>query len=84
MWPTKETLREKAKAHRVQEQQRQWGGGLKTKWEGMTKKQRLWIRVLTLLLIVALAVGLGVGISKAVNGGVYAGKGQTKTIPNST
>ena len=82
VWPTKDTLREKAKAEKTKQQQTKWCGGMKIKWGAMTKKQRLWIRILVFLLIVALAVGLGVGISRAVHGGVYAGKGEQHSIPD--
>lgn len=82
VWPTKETLREKAKAQKAKEQQRTWCGPMKTKWASLQKKQRLWIRILVFLVIVAFAVGLGVGITKAVHGGVWAGKGESHTIPN--
>jgi len=82
IWPTKETLRDKAKAQKVKKQQKTWHGCLKTKWDDMSKKQRIWVRVLVLLVIVALAFGLGIGISRAVHAGIYAGKGETKPIDN--
>lgn len=84
MWPTKETLREKAKAQKAKEQNTKWGGSMKTKWDSMTKKQRLYIQILVILLIVALAVGLGIGISRAVGGGVWAGKGESHSIPDTS
>ncbi|KAL1304600.1 hypothetical protein AAFC00_003569 [Neodothiora populina] len=82
VWPTKETLRDKARQQKVKENEKKWGGSLRIKWDGMTKKQRMIVRGLVFLLIVALAVGLGVGISKAVHGGVYAGKGVSHSIPD--
>lgn len=81
VWPTKETLREKAKAQKAMDHQRHCCGSIRTKWANLTHKQRVWTRVVVLLLIIALAVGLGVGISRAVDGGVYAGSGQTTAIP---
>jgi len=80
VWPTKETLREKARVRKAERQQTRWCGSTKTKWDAMTKKQRLWIRLLVLLIIIAVAVGVGVGVSKAVNGGVYAGQGESHVI----
>lgn len=83
MWPTKQMLKEQRKAQKMEKQEKRCCGPAKIKWDSMTKKQRLWIRIFIFLTIVALAVGLGVGISRAVNGGVYAGKGQSHAIPSS-
>ncbi|KAK7522123.1 uncharacterized protein IWZ02DRAFT_123738 [Phyllosticta citriasiana] len=75
VWPSKQTLHEKAKAAKVQRGSCQW-------WGRMSKKHRLWLKILIALTVVALAVGLSVGISRAVGGGVWAGTGQSRTIPN--
>ena len=38
---------------------------------GLSKKQKLWIKILIAMLIVGAAVGLGIGISKATGSGVF-------------
>ena len=75
VWPSKTTLREKAllaKKH----------GPIKTRWNRLSKKQRLWIKILIAMLIIGAAVGIGVGITKAVGGGVFASQGNSKQIPD--
>jgi hypothetical protein len=52
-------------------------------FKNLTTKQRLWVKIIIALILVAAAVGLGVGISRAVGGGVWAGNGQNKEIPHS-
>ncbi|GAM84704.1 hypothetical protein ANO11243_027030 [Dothideomycetidae sp. 11243] len=82
MWPSRQTLKTRAKQDKTQRR----GStcfGLSKKWGGLTRKQRLWIRVLLVLVVVALGVGVAVGISRAVGGGVYT-KGGSKQIPGSS
>ncbi|KAK8255276.1 hypothetical protein HDK77DRAFT_28252 [Phyllosticta capitalensis] len=75
VWPSKQTLQEKAKVAKAQRSSCQW-------WGNLSKKHRLWLKILFALTIVALAVGLSVGISRAVGGGVWSSTGQSRTIPN--
>jgi hypothetical protein len=74
MWPTHQTMVQKKKAT-----QRQRACNL---FRNLNSKQRLWVKIGIALFIVALAVGLGIGISRAVGGGVWAGNGKSKEIPN--
>ncbi|GAB7353278.1 hypothetical protein MBLNU459_g3783t1 [Dothideomycetes sp. NU459] len=85
MWPTKETLREKAKQEKCRKMStRGFGcGRVNVAWAHLDKKQRLWYKIALALFLVAIAVALGVGITKAVGGGVWASNGQQKTIPSS-
>jgi hypothetical protein len=73
MWPSKQTMLEKAKARK-----RERGCN---PMRSLDKKQKLWCKIFIALFIVAAAVGLGVGISRAVGGGVWTGNGKTKQIP---
>lgn len=82
MWPTKDALRDKAKAEKTRKRQTRWCGQPKIWWDGLTKKQRLLFKILIVFFVVGIATGLGIGISKAVNGGVFAGNGQSKSIAN--
>ncbi|OCK80414.1 hypothetical protein K432DRAFT_43914 [Lepidopterella palustris CBS 459.81] len=74
MWPSKQTMMERAKARKRER------GGLNP-MRNLSKKQKLWAKIFIALFIVAAAVGLGVGISRAVGGGVWAGNGKSKPIP---
>lgn len=85
MWPTKQTIREQARAEKAKKlSRRACGCGQVTlAWNNLDKRQRLWYKIALALFLVAIAVALGVGITKAVGGGVWASNGQQKTIPNS-
>ncbi|KAH6612516.1 hypothetical protein C7974DRAFT_79725 [Boeremia exigua] len=74
MWPSRQAVLEKRKDHK-----RKKGCNL---FQGLTSKQRLWIKIIIALLVIGAAVGLGVGISRAVGGGVWAGDGKSKEIPH--
>ncbi|KAH6866893.1 hypothetical protein J4E91_003978 [Alternaria rosae] len=74
MWPTRQAVLDKRKSYK-----RKRGCAF---FRNMTSKQRLWAKIVIALLVVAAAVGLGVGISRAVGGGVWAGDGRSKEIPN--
>ncbi|KAJ8109577.1 hypothetical protein OPT61_g7363 [Boeremia exigua] len=74
MWPSRQAVLEKRKVHK-----RQKGCNL---FQGLSTKQRLWIKIIIGLLVIGAAVGLGVGISRAVGGGVWAGEGRSKEIPH--
>lgn len=84
VWPSKETLKEKAKTEKAR--RREAAGGcwapVARSWGRMDKRQRLWFKILVALLIAGMAVGLGVGISRAVGGGVWSSSGQTVAIPD--
>lgn len=74
MWPSRQAVLEKRKDHK-----RKKGCNL---FQGLTSKQRLYIKIIIALLVIGAAVGLGVGISRAVGGGVWAGDGKSKEIPH--
>lgn len=74
MWPSRQAVLDKRRDHK-----RKKGCNL---FQGLTSKQRLWIKIIIALLVVGAAVGLGVGISRAVGGGVWAGEGKNKEIPH--
>ncbi|KAL1611028.1 hypothetical protein SLS59_000665 [Nothophoma quercina] len=75
MWPSRQAVLDKRRDHK-----RKKGCNL---FQGLTSKQRLWIKIIIALLVIGAAVGLGVGISRAVGGGVWAGDGKSKEIPHS-
>ncbi|KAF2708544.1 hypothetical protein K504DRAFT_284461 [Pleomassaria siparia CBS 279.74] len=74
MWPSRQAMIDKKKKH-----QRARGCNL---FQGLSNKQRLWIKIFIALFVVAAAVGLGVGITRAVGGGVWSANGSSKPIPN--
>ena len=47
---------------------------------GLTKRQRLVVKLLLAVLVIGGMVGIGLGISKAVGGGIWASHGQTSKI----
>ncbi|KAF2112462.1 hypothetical protein BDV96DRAFT_163112 [Lophiotrema nucula] len=69
MWPSRQAMMDKKKMSK-----RARGCHL---LRNLSPKQRLWVKIVIAMIIVAAAVGLGVGISKAVGGGVWSGQGQT-------
>ena len=73
MWPTRQTVMNNRKMDK-----RTRGCAF---FHNMNRKQRLWAKIAIALVIIAAAVGLGVGISRAVGGGVWAGQGKNKEIP---
>lgn len=74
MWPSRQAVMDQRKTYK-----RTKGCNL---FRNLTSKQRLWAKIIIALIVVAAAVGLGVGISRAVGGGVWAGQGRNKEIPN--
>jgi hypothetical protein len=74
MWPSRQAMLEKKKRS-----QRARGCNL---FRNLNSRQRLWVKIIIGLMIVAAATGLGVGISRAVGGGVWSSPGQSKPIPN--
>jgi len=80
VWPSKTTL--KAKAHNEKCHRRAANCyGLTAVWGNMSKKQRLYAKILLALCLLALVAGLGVGVTRAVGGGVWSSQGSAKTIP---
>jgi hypothetical protein len=77
MWPTHQTLRQNRLADKKQRRQnRTCGCGMvKDRWAGLSKKQRLAIRILITMVVIGAIVGVAVGITRSVNGGVWSGKG---------
>lgn len=73
MWPSRQAMMDKKKAHK-----RARGPQV---FRNLTSKQRLWVKIVIGLILIAAATGLGVGISRAVGGGVWAGDGKSKEIP---
>lgn len=41
------------------------------RWRNLSKKQRMWVRVLVVLLFVGAVTGLGLGVSKAMGTGIW-------------
>ncbi|KAH8731420.1 hypothetical protein GQ44DRAFT_327794 [Phaeosphaeriaceae sp. PMI808] len=74
MWPSRQAVIDQRKTYK-----RTRGCNL---FKNLTNKQRLWVKIIIALVVVAAAVGLGVGISRAVGGGVWAGQGRSKEIPH--
>ncbi|KAH0542221.1 hypothetical protein FGG08_003343 [Glutinoglossum americanum] len=72
VWPGKHTLI----ARRRQAKKRDMCNPMR----GLTKKQKLCMKILIALLVVAAAVGIGVGISRAVGGGVWKNNNETRPI----
>jgi hypothetical protein len=72
MWPTKQTLRNQDRAERAKRRAARACGcnSINAWWSSISKKQRLWFKILVAAFLVAIACGLGIGISK----------GQTKPI----
>ncbi|TKA67497.1 hypothetical protein B0A49_08544 [Cryomyces minteri] len=75
MWPSKKTLREKAKLQEKATRR------MYNPMRNLSKKQKLYAKILIALLVVAAAVGIGIGVSRAVGGGVWAGNNTAKKIP---
>lgn len=73
MWPSRQAVLDKRKTNK-----RTRGCKL---FKNLTSKQRLWAKIIIALLVIAAAAGVGVGISRAVGGGVWAGAGKSKEIP---
>ncbi|MCJ1448643.1 MAG: hypothetical protein MMC23_009160 [Stictis urceolatum] len=72
VWPTKSTLVREKKVWKKQRGCRPWNT--------MTRKQKLWTKIIVLLLVIGLVVGVAVGISKAVGGTVYSDSNHSKPI----
>ncbi len=82
LWPSKALLMEKCRAAKAAQRARHpW-----RTWNplrGLTKRQRLLVKVCIGLLIVGAAIAIGIGISIAVGGKVYKGDGRKEEIPGS-
>lgn len=64
MWPCKKQLREKQLARRQK-------GRRCDPFGRLSKKQKVVVQTLIVLLLIGAITGLGIGISKAVGGGVF-------------
>ncbi|PNS17773.1 hypothetical protein CAC42_3168 [Sphaceloma murrayae] len=82
MWPSRQTLKSKARMEKCH-RRRNNCFGLSKRWGEMDKKKRLIVKILIALLVIGIAVGLAIGISRAVGGGVWTGQNKTKQIPGS-
>ncbi|KAL9091712.1 MAG: hypothetical protein Q9165_004788 [Trypethelium subeluteriae] len=83
-WPTKQSLKAKARAMKLERRLQRSGRGccgncveLRERWR-LKGSVRLWVKILLGLLVVAAAVGIGIGVSRAVGGGVWAKHGTTQ------
>lgn len=47
---------------------------------GLTKKQKLVVKILIAIVVIGGMVGIGLGISKAVGGGIWKSNDQTSDI----
>ena len=84
MWPSKQTLIQEKQAEKKKRRNEQCCGGcapVRDRWAGLTKKQKLLIKIGIALFVVGVAVAIAVGISVAVNGTVYVSDGHTENIP---
>ena len=72
VWPCKTTLQQRSR-----ELKRSKGCSPLRK---LSRKQRLWVKALIAVTVVALAVGVGVGVSRAVGAGVWKSEGQQAQI----
>lgn len=68
MWPSRQAILDKKK-----QSQRNKGCSF---FHSLNSKQRLWVKIIIALFLVAAAAGTGVGISKAVGGGVWKKPGE--------
>jgi hypothetical protein len=73
-WPTKQSLKQKARLAKNKRQCCPW-------WAGLTKKQKLIFKIVIALIFVGVVTAVAVGISRAVGGGVWSDDG-TDEIPN--
>lgn len=49
---------------------------------GLSRKQKLWVKILIAMVVVGAAVGIGIGISRAVGAGVWKSKNSQTKIPS--
>jgi len=74
MWPSRQALKQKA---REEKKAKSWNPLCR-----LGKRQKLAAQIVIAFVVIGAAVGIGVGVSRAVGGGVWAGQGQSKQIPN--
>ncbi|KAI9783979.1 MAG: hypothetical protein M1839_002924 [Geoglossum umbratile] len=75
VWPGKNTLLERRKQCKKRSRC--------SPMRGLSKQQKLCLKILIALLVVAAAVGIGVGISRAVGGGVWKNNNEQRPIGDS-
>jgi hypothetical protein len=73
MWPSQDELRHR---HKREKMLRSCNPLLR-----LSKRNRIIVSVLIALTVIGAAIGIGVGISKAYNGGVWAGNGKNIPLP---
>jgi hypothetical protein len=67
VWPGRKAMKMKKKAMRREKGKYMMCGCM----AGLDKRTKIWVKILTALVVVGLAVGVGVGVSRAVGGGVW-------------
>ena len=72
VWPGQETMRQRTKDLKNNKRCRPF--------RGLTRKQRIWTKVIIVLVFIGVAIGIGVGISKAVGGGIWKDNNQQGQI----
>ena len=85
MWPSKQTLIQSREAEKKRKRDQKLCGGcgpVVDFWGRFTKRQKLFIKIGLVVFVLGVIAAIAVGISIAVNGTVYAGNGQTESIPD--
>lgn len=84
MWPSKQTLIQSRKAEKKKRRNGKLCscGPARDLWSKFTKRQKLYIKIGLILLVLGIVAAIAVGVSIAVNGTVYVSNGQNANIPN--
>jgi hypothetical protein len=75
VWPSPTMLKQRK---REDKRRMRWRGC--SPLAGLTKKQKIWVKIVFAMCVIGAAVAIGIGVSKAVGGRVSTGDGQTKPI----
>lgn len=67
VWPGRAALKKKKKEMKRQEKRKGVCGCM----AGLSKRTKIWVKILILCVVVGVVTGVGIGISKAVGGGVW-------------
>jgi len=85
MWPSRQTLLTKQAAEAKKQRQSRWCGGciapVRERWGGLSKRQRIGVRVFVAMVVVGVMVAIALGITVAVDGTVYTGEESSRKIP---